>query len=571
MDINGVLTIIGLAVAVYTVLPQERQKELVLRVQPLDKLMIGGVFAAVHVLLYFEYLRPYLRLPGWGETILGRAGLSAQDLSYLIVLFVSFVLVWRLMHFRLKAGNLKALGAFVDEAIARKEFSALATILEEQLDCLVRISEKHFLSARIRRMFEPDGFLDFIENRKHFAFPAWLRWVTKIFPDSEANKVLADQVIRVALSNKSFIRWCSENRPYLVLPILRLGRLTGESFVELFFQMQLGDPTSILYSELKNNQNLSAAHRYEFPSGNRLLFNTVGQPKEAERVQIWRPIGEKMLSTLSELRKRPKADEYNLPLEDYADNGRWESPLSMGIFFFDLMVSEAIYQGVQWHMWLYYMSHVTDRICANYVPDESADLTREFPTKYSYVLYEISSALRDWISIVEELPEDQPNAILRSVVPNHENGNPIKSSMIAFAQHVRSVLTCPRIPERFKVELAEQAFRTYVDLLKLRRGPQYAEAFLNVLLLGGNYERGEDSIFLGTLVAASVDWDPVLFNDDGARLLLPALIRAFERKHGREALSNHIAFTDNATGITILRDGGGRLDVNLEDSDPQEA
>lgn len=563
MDISGVLTIIGLAVAVYTVLPQERQKELVLRVQPIDKLMIGGVFAAVHALLYFEYLRPYLGLPEWKETVLGRAGLSAPDLSYLLVLLASLILVWRLMHFRLKPGNVKALSAFVDEAIARKEFSALATVLEEQLDCLVRISERRFLSARVRRMFEPDVFLDFIEKRKRFAFPARLRWVARLLPDSEGSKTLADQVIRVALSNKSFIKWCSENRPYLVLPILKLGRLTGESFVELFFQMQLGDPTSILYSELKNNQNLSSAHRYQFPSGNRLLFHTAGQPREAERVQIWRPIGEKMISTLSELRKRPEADEYNLPLEDYADSGRWESPLSMGVFFFDLMVSEAIYQGVEWHMWLYYMTHVTDRICANYAADASADLTREFPTKYSYVLYEISSALRDWISIIEELPENQPNAVLRSIVPDHENGNPIKSSMIAFAQHVHSVLACPKIPERLKLELAQQAFAQYIDLLKLRRGPQYAEAFLNTLLIGGTYERKEGPAYLGTLVVAAVDWDPILFNDDGARPLLASLIAAFERKHGLEALGDYVAYTNNATGITILRDGGGRLDVEL--------
>lgn len=563
MDISGVLTIIGLAVAVYTVLPQERQKELVLRVRALDKLIIGGVFAAVHILLYFEYLRPYIGLPEWKRTTFGEAGLFPQDLSYLLVLLASFVLGWRLMHFRLRAGNLRAFGAFVNEAIARKEFPALATILEEQLDRLVQISERHYFVARIRRMFEPDEFLDFIEKRKRFSFPPWLKWVANILPDSETNKGLADQAIRVALSNKSFVHWCSENRPYLVLPVLQLGRLTGEAFVDLFFQVQLGDPTSILYAELKNNQNLSSSHRYEFPSGNRLLFHTVGQPKEAERVQIWRPIGEKMILVLSELRKRPEADDYNLPLEDYADTGRWESPLSMGILFFDLMVSEAIYKGIQWHMWLYYMTHVTDRICANFAPHASADPTREFPTKYSYVLYEISSVLRDWISIVDELPVDQPNSILRSTLPDNENGNPIKSSMIAFAQHVHSVLMCQRIPERFKSDLAEQAFNKYIDLLKLRRGPQYAEAFLNVLLLGGTYERKEDPTYLGTLIAAALDWEPALFNDDGARPLLAALVAAFEEKHGREALRNYVAFTSNQTGITLLRDGGGRMDVIL--------
>lgn len=563
MDVTGILTIIALAVAVYTVLPRERQKELVLRIQTVDKLLIGGMFAAVHFLLYYSFLRPFLSLPEWDATALGKAGLKPQDLGYWIVLLGSLLLVWRLLRFTLKSSNVKAFAAFVDESLARKEFSTLATLLEEHLEDLVGISEGKFLSARLRLAFEEDTFLDFVEKRKRFRFPSSMHWIAMFLPNSKDKTAFADQAIRVSLSNKSFIKWCSENRPYLVLPILRLGRLTGESFVEQFFEMQLGDPTSVLYSELKNNQNLSSGHRYWFPPANRIIFNTAGRPMEAKRTQIWRPIGEKMISVLSDLAKHPETDEYNRSLEDYMDVGRWESPLSMGLFFFDLMVSEAIYQGIEWHMWLYYLSHVTDRICENFAPHAGVELTSEFPTKYSYVLYEISSALRDWILIVEELPVEQPNAVLRSTAPNHENGNPIKSSIIAFAQHIHSVLTCPKVPEGFKSDLAAQAFQLHLDLQKLHRGPQYAEAFLNCLVLGGTYDRHGDTAYLGTLVTAAVDWRPILSNDDGTRFLMAGLIKGFEAQHGRSALRNHIEFTDNATGITVLRDGGGQLDIDL--------
>ncbi len=564
VDTNGLLTIIALVLAVYAILPKERQRELVLRFRTFDLLLAVTGLVITHALQYYSFLRKILPLGEWKDTEFAAYSLSEQSLSYLIILLVSLILILRMSRFRLRPSGLAAFKNLVDAEIGGKDFSSLATVVEDHIKALVDISRGRFFRSNFHRLLGPPSFFDSIENRKRLNVPRQLRWIVDFVPSGKAAESLASQILTTILSNKPFAVWCSENRPYVALSILKLEASIGGPFIENFFQAQLGDSSSVLYSELKNNQNMARGHRYQFPESNRILSQVLGDPAEAERVQIWRPIGEKMIAYLSELGKHPEQDDYNLPLEDYMDNQRYESPLSAGIFFFDLMVSEAIHKGIKWHMWLYYMTHVTDRICDNYSPrSEKIDLTREFPTKYSFVLYEITRALRSWISTLEELPVVQQNINLASTAADHENGNPIKSSMIALGQHIHSVITCARIPIRFKNDLAEQAFSQYVELNKMQNGGRYAEAFLAILLVGGTYEHENDAPYLGALIAAAIDWDDVLFNENGARELLKSLVSEFQRRYDRERLRDYVDFENTANGIRILRDGGGKIDIEI--------
>lgn len=61
-----------------------------------------------------------------------------------------------------------------------------------------------------------------------------------------------------------------------------------------------------------------------------------------------------MIEEFDRLAREPIGDPYNRGVgQDFEDRDRWELPLCAGLHYFDLMVSEALYQGVQWHMWLF--------------------------------------------------------------------------------------------------------------------------------------------------------------------------------------------------------------------------
>jgi hypothetical protein len=140
------------------------------------------------------------------------------------------------------------------------------------------------------------------------------------------------------------------------------------------------------------------------------------------------------MSHLDELARDHTNDPYNRAAEDFHDVGSWHSPIFIGTRLFDIMVKEALFQGMQWHMWLYYMPLIVKRIVRNYrLGDPLADETDEFPLQYSLLLYEIFSCLTDWVSAVENVPAGQPNVVLKSTAPEHENDNIPKSSILALA------------------------------------------------------------------------------------------------------------------------------------------
>lgn len=150
------------------------------------------------------------------------------------------------------------------------------------------------------------------------------------------------------------------------------------------------------------------------------------------------------------------------------------------------MITSALYQNVQWHMWLYYFPHFVERIVRNLDPNEKlVDPYAEWPTKYHYALYEITSCLCKWIGAVDHIPLDQENVVLETKSANHENGNIPKSSMLALGQVVKQILVNNIVTDRFKKDIADMVYRQYFELRKVAATRSYADALINSIMCGG--------------------------------------------------------------------------------------
>jgi hypothetical protein len=90
--------------------------------------------------------------------------------------------------------------------------------------------------------------------------------------------------------------------------------------------------------------------------------------------------------------------------------------------------------------------------------DPLLESDREFPTRYSFLLYEAFSAMRDWPEAVTEVPADQKSVILRSTRNDHENGNIPKSAVLALGESVRFVLESPTIADSQKQTFVNMIF-----------------------------------------------------------------------------------------------------------------
>lgn len=251
----------------------------------------------------------------------------------------------------------------------------------------------------------------------------------------------------------------------------------------------LRDTHSVFYWEIQNNQNVSHA-RYHLPASNRLLYFFFNDIQVAKEIGIYKPVGDFMLLSLDDLTYQPLNDPYNRASDDdFEKSGAWHTPLFAGVQFFDIMVKEALHQAMQWHMWLYYMPLVVERICRNYrLTDPLVDDQFDFPTRYAYILYRIFAVLRDWIRAVENYPQDQANVILKSTSTEHENGNIPKSSILALTQCLYFVLQSQYIEERTKRSLVDLVLSLYLDLLASGKFDDYAKVLIKAVTEQKSYK-----------------------------------------------------------------------------------
>ena len=156
--------------------------------------------------------------------------------------------------------------------------------------------------------------------------------------------------------------------------------MKGTIFRTAYFSAVLSDAGSVLYQELKQNQNIDFLEGYYFPESNPLLHFLFSDVHTAEKLAVWKPIGETVLRLLRPDESTDLVIRLNGSAEGFEEEC-WKSPIYAGIFFFDLMVTAAAYQGVQWHMWLYYFPYIIERLEEIYdTSNPSVDTSDEFPT-----------------------------------------------------------------------------------------------------------------------------------------------------------------------------------------------
>lgn len=233
-------------------------------------------------------------------------------------------------------------------------------------------------------------------------------------------------------------------------------------------------------------------------------------------------IGDEVLRFLEERSAFPEEDSYNYPINDFggADLEIEQSPVHLGIQFFDIMVTRALYQGIEWHMWLYYFPHFVEKIVQNYKPHSSVDLSREYPARYSKFLNDIIEAYEGWIRSVKDLvPLKQRNVILSSTDSLHDNGNIPKSSIIALGFSLEDILSAENISERFKQYLMDIVFRLYFELRKDSVTEEYGKVLFAVLKGKGLLDKKE---FRGTVMMYFRRTDLIPY-----RLQCPELVEEF--------------------------------------------
>ncbi|CAN0419352.1 unnamed protein product, partial [Phaeothamnion confervicola] len=172
----------------------------------------------------------------------------------------------------------------------------------------------------------------------------------------------------------------------------------------------IADGGSRLYQEIEQNQNLSNKGGYAIPEENVLLRFLFDDAEEAHQLGAWKPIGDAVINTI-----RAGANSgYAAYLNDRADNfddERWSDIVFVGTRYFDIMVNEAMRQGVPYHMWLFYLPLFVTELEAIYdTSGQNIDTTDEFPTRNARLMYEAFDVMGNWVRNIKHLAPSSPHA-----------------------------------------------------------------------------------------------------------------------------------------------------------------
>ncbi|MFZ0636668.1 MAG: hypothetical protein WA755_09160 [Candidatus Acidiferrales bacterium] len=515
------ITIFALLVAIYAVIPRERQLDLRLQIGLPDRVLVSVGSLAI---LYLEF-NEFCTVHGWTFKGPWPSGITPRNAMYLVMAAVTIILWIRIKFSRLTKGKIQEFRELVEQSYWSESYGELLTLLRMHLRQLFKISESQSLLLRLRSRLKPLSGEELDPNSVErlivalgqvdpAAPPKERKWLAqafrnfcasalrplvsgafKLIPDTDKARAIARDIIRGILLSPKFASALTRTRPYLGLEIIREAAHSQDrgEFVDVYLQELMRNTQSALYAELRNNQNCGQ-FRYHLSDSNRLLCFFLSDVKVAEDNRIYKPIGDFAVAYLRDLGRNPGSDPYNIAMDsDFEKVGVWSSPLFVTIRFFDIMVKEALFQGIEWHMWLYYMPLLVEGIVRNYrLVDPNADPTGDRPIRYSFLLHEVFSAMRDWVAGLEGVPHGQANATLKRTRADHENGNIPKSSILALSQCSRRVLESDHISDRLKRSLMDIVFTLYFDLRADPDFEGYATVLREALSVGGFYRRRRD-------------------------------------------------------------------------------
>ncbi|QJU60072.1 hypothetical protein HL653_22125 [Sphingomonas sp. AP4-R1] len=292
---------------------------------------------------------------------------------------------------------------------------------------------------------------------------AAVRFIARAVPAQRLATQAADDLLHALLTSVPLLDHFVQVRPHDALPLMELGFHSGRDFTDQILTRLIATPGSLLYRELEQNQNLTYPVGYELPERNRILRFLFVDARRAERLQVWSPIGN-YVSRLIEGRERTDYHAWlNGPGSGF-EEVQWRDPAFCGFFYFDIMVTAGLAQGIEYHMWLPYFRSFIEGLESAYDSDKlGVDREAEFPTRAARLLSMAFDTLIGWVEGFAKVGEDSPHRVFpdRHAYPN--SSIPLTASVI-LADALRTVLLSTSIDDRVAMSLNESVMRMISQL-----------------------------------------------------------------------------------------------------------
>lgn len=519
MTIDGFLQFLGLVVAVYALLGVVSRYRLRLLGAWLWVPSIFALAASIYLLLFDLIGVPCKSRWCSALEFLPGGALTPATTAFIIVLtwlvYVALLPRWKSIGTR----QLPLLAALIDRLVAERRFPELIDFIEPHLNVISRSARRKFPLQRLRDAIRWQGneFAEFARppRPEPTRFQRWkniaverglivLKPLEARLPKTSPAQEAALQILRVLQTNEPLVEFVSLERAMFALKLMSLGRHDYD-FGDRAFELMMSHPQSQLRRETLLNQNVGQCF-YEIDAKNPLIHALLADAKVAEKLEVYRPVGNYVVNRLERSPDYRQAISAAKPREDSSIHR--DATYCM-IRFFDIMVRSAMRDGIEWHMWLFYLDILVGKLIKSMDfghPDY--DGTSEFPNFGHYLIYEVFDTYCDWLRAIECCAPESPVIEVKSTAPGHENGSILKSAILSIGNSLKHLLESAT-KDTFVTYILEMLMRQYRGLEYRENGGKKAqEALCRSMLNGGYY--GLEPACLARLADCYSEIDPLL-------------------------------------------------------------
>ena len=510
MTLDGFLSFLALFIAFYAIVSPVTR----LRAQLHLAVQVPLALLAVSLVLYFEFfslLGQPCRLPNaeacaW--LAFPRDGSFTPPQAAFLVVFIWMILAWAL-NFFLKPGprSLVTIGKIVQTLLYEHRFAELLDFVRPHLGLIETVAERRLRWQKVHdwvadidwlrrqkiRTFKPVGSEEDepeqpragYVKRIYEVFRRRIRWTKHIVPAGHKAQVDAENIARMLLRSEEFRKFLVAMRPDALPDLMAIKLQLRFDFSDKALRDLIADSGSRLYQEIAHNQNLAAKGGYAIPEENVLLWFLFGDAEVAHKLGAWKPVGDAVINAI-----RTGANSgYASYLNDSADNfddERWRDMTFVGIRYFDIMVTEAMRQGVPYHMWLFYLPLFVTELEEIYdTSGQNIDSIAEFPTRNARLIYEIFNVLGNWMRNVRHLDPSSPHAAI-SDMKEFSSGTIPADAAVALGNAMVTVALSNRIGDIFAGYLHDCVLSDISSLSSKGLEGQMRATLIRAIVAGGN-------------------------------------------------------------------------------------
>lgn len=409
MGANGLLTVLALLVAGYSLLSDIKRLDFKLRVSKFNYLMATGLVGSILIVIYSPVILSFNVIDpiGWYW------GFDEETMSFSCLTALVLLFSWKAAGKKLPSSNFDQWANSSERLLREKRFTELGFLLNKYHEQLFSVIDNQIWYVKVHDSLFPEPVLISLgaDPKTSFYQPAIdffrLQFV-KFFPSNCKKQDVIEQSLSRIFKSKSFVNFLAETYPLIAVDASLLRFRGDDEYVKSLFEALISKPSSPLYRELRDNQNCSYTGEYDLDESNPLLNFYLKDIAIASDLRIYNPIADFVMEYIKA--HKGKDDFYNQPNDRFSEGeSRWESPIFIGTCFFEVMISQAIFQRYKDHMWLMYCDSFIGEILNSLDRSSDVDMDREFPSRYDYLIYNLFSACDKWVGTVEYvIDENKP-------------------------------------------------------------------------------------------------------------------------------------------------------------------